>query len=101
KNLFFPARKVQIITFQVCDFSRPESATLSILSGLKEQNSYFLLSFVGMIMPYQTLNCNGKLVSLEHPAVMGIVNINPDSFYAPSRVTAENLILQRVGSMVE
>lgn len=54
-----------------------------------------------MIMPYQTLNCNGKLVSLEHPAVMGIVNINPDSFYAPSRVTAENLILQRVGSMVE
>jgi len=28
-----------------------------------------------------TLNCKGKLLSLEKPLVMGILNITPDSFY--------------------
>lgn len=28
-----------------------------------------------------TLNCKGKLVSLEKPVVMGILNVTPDSFY--------------------
>ncbi|MEO1261633.1 MAG: dihydropteroate synthase [Bacteroidota bacterium] len=28
-----------------------------------------------------TLNCNGQLVSLERPAVMGILNATPDSFF--------------------
>ncbi len=28
-----------------------------------------------------TINCRGKLVSLEKPTVMGIVNVTPDSFY--------------------
>ena len=28
-----------------------------------------------------TLNCKGKILSLEKPVVMGIINITPDSFY--------------------
>jgi len=28
-----------------------------------------------------TINCSGRLVSLEKPTVMGIVNVTPDSFY--------------------
>lgn len=28
-----------------------------------------------------TLNCNGKIVSLQNPLVMGILNATPDSFY--------------------
>lgn len=28
-----------------------------------------------------TLNCKGKIVSLQKPVVMGIINITPDSFY--------------------
>ncbi|HSN61652.1 MAG TPA: dihydropteroate synthase [Ferruginibacter sp.] len=28
-----------------------------------------------------TLNCKGKLLSLENPVVMGILNVTPDSFY--------------------
>ncbi len=32
-----------------------------------------------------TLNCNGKLVSIQKPIVMGIINITPDSFYNESR----------------
>lgn len=33
-----------------------------------------------------TLNIRGTLHSFDTPAVMGILNITPDSFYAPSRV---------------
>ena len=27
-----------------------------------------------------TINCNGKLLNLENPVVMGILNLTPDSF---------------------
>ena len=33
----------------------------------------------------KTINIRGELVSLEHPLVMGILNITPDSFYDKSR----------------
>lgn len=32
-----------------------------------------------------SLNCKGRLLSLEKPVVMGIINITPDSFFAGSR----------------
>lgn len=32
-----------------------------------------------------TLNCKGKLLSLNEPVVMGIINVTPDSFYSGSR----------------
>ena len=32
-----------------------------------------------------TLNCNGRLLLIEKPVVMGIINLTPDSFYAGSR----------------
>jgi len=32
-------------------------------------------------MGKKTLNCNGKLVCIDRPMVMGIVNVTPDSFY--------------------
>ncbi|MFO8087090.1 MAG: dihydropteroate synthase [Bacteroidales bacterium] len=34
---------------------------------------------------HQSLNCRGKLLSLEKPLVMGILNITPDSFYDGGR----------------
>lgn len=34
----------------------------------------------------KTLNCKGRLISLEEPKVMGILNVTGDSFYAESRV---------------
>ena len=37
----------------------------------------------------KTLNCRGRLVALEVPAVMGILNVTPDSFFAGSRVSTE------------
>ena len=43
-----------------------------------------------------TLNCNGRLLSLEEPRVMGILNVTPDSFYAASRQQTEQAIATRV-----
>src|SRR5271170_2364553 len=47
-----------------------------------------------------TLNCNGKLVSLSKPLVMGIINITPDSFYPASRLMNEKEILLRAEKMI-
>ena len=43
-----------------------------------------------------TLNCNGWLLSLAEPQVMGILNVTPDSFYGSSRQQTEAAIAQRV-----
>lgn len=42
------------------------------------------------------INCNGKLVDLSTPQVMGIVNITPDSFYDGGRYINEKSIVDRV-----
>ena len=42
-----------------------------------------------------TLNCNGKLLELKTPQVMGILNATPDSFYAGSRMQTEQEIAER------
>ena len=43
-----------------------------------------------------TLNCNGRLIDLSTPQVMGILNVTPDSFYAGSRKQTEREIADRV-----
>ena len=40
------------------------------------------------------INCNGKLIDLSTPVVMGILNITPDSFYTKSRVASEDAVRQ-------
>jgi dihydropteroate synthase len=47
-----------------------------------------------------TLNCNGKLLTINDPLVMGIINVTPDSFYAGSRFIEEKNILQHVEKMI-
>lgn len=48
-----------------------------------------------------TINCNGKLLLLDEPALMGILNITPDSFYDGGRYQNDTAILKKVESMVE
>lgn len=48
-----------------------------------------------------TLNLRGNLVSLETPAVMGIVNVTPDSFYAASRQSRESEVIIAARKMLE
>lgn len=47
----------------------------------------------------QTINIRGRLLGLERPLVMGIVNVTPDSFYAGSRTGASS-VADRVGRML-
>ena len=48
-----------------------------------------------------TINCKGKLIDLNSPKVMGIINTTPNSFYAESRKTSEKDILKQVEKMLE
>lgn len=41
-----------------------------------------------------TLNCKGKLLVVDKPVVMGILNTTPDSFYHRSRVTGGSVLEQ-------
>ncbi|MBL7768109.1 MAG: dihydropteroate synthase [Flavipsychrobacter sp.] len=42
-----------------------------------------------------TLNCRGRLLVLEQPVVMGIINLTPDSFYAGSRTAQLDAVLRK------
>ena len=48
-----------------------------------------------------TINCKGKLIDLNSPKVMGIINTTPNSFYAESRKTSEKDILKQVEKMLK
>lgn len=39
-----------------------------------------------------TINVNGRLLSLDGPVVMGILNVTPDSFYSGSRVAGDAIV---------
>lgn len=54
-----------------------------------------------MIHPRTTINCRGRLIDLSMPIVMGILNINDDSFFPGSRFTDVDNILKKAGQMLE
>jgi dihydropteroate synthase len=47
------------------------------------------------------INVRGKLIDLEIPKVMGVLNITPDSFYKGSRYKEEDSIISAAGKMLE
>lgn len=47
-----------------------------------------------------TLNLSGKLLSLERPIVMGIINVTPDSFYSTSRIAGERELRERIDTLL-
>ena len=47
-----------------------------------------------------TLNCKGRLILIDRPKVMGILNITPDSFYQGSRYTDLAAIERQAGKMI-
>ena len=55
-----------------------------------------------MTQPFKTysLNLHGKLVAIDRPWVMGIINVTPDSFYSGSRVNDERTLVARVRQMI-
>ena len=47
-----------------------------------------------------TLNCKGRLLVLNEPIVMGIINVTPDSFYSGSRIGGIDAVLQKTEQMI-
>jgi len=48
-----------------------------------------------------TLNCKGRLLNMDTPIVMGIININNESFYSGSRHTETTAILRTAAQMLK
>ncbi len=49
----------------------------------------------------RSLNCGGRLLTLEHARVMGILNLTPDSFYEESRIRNSSDLLKFAESMLK
>jgi dihydropteroate synthase len=47
-----------------------------------------------------TINCNGQLIDLAFPKVMGILNLTPNSFYDGGKFNDEKSILNQVEKML-
>lgn len=47
-----------------------------------------------------TLNCKGRLLAIDKPWIMGIINITPDSFYKGSRRQQSDEIIQLAEKMI-
>jgi dihydropteroate synthase len=48
----------------------------------------------------KTLNINGRLINLDRPKVMGILNVTPDSFFDGGRFTSDSEILHQAEKMI-
>lgn len=48
-----------------------------------------------------SLNCNGRLLNVDKPLVMGIINTTPDSFYAPSRHQLHDAVVSKAAEMLQ
>src|SRR6266496_937027 len=48
-----------------------------------------------------TLNCRGRLLVIDNPLVMGIINATPDSFYEGSRFSGKDKILLEAEKMIK
>src|SRR5580704_14708158 len=48
-----------------------------------------------------TLNARGKLLTIDRPVIMGVLNRTPDSFYSGSRVAADDQLMRQAGRLLD
>lgn len=48
----------------------------------------------------KSINCDGKLLKLDEPMIMGILNLTPDSFFDGGKYHEDSTIVQHVGKML-
>lgn len=48
-----------------------------------------------------TINCNGQLIDFETPKIMGILNVNPDSFYDGGNYQSDKEVLKQTEKMLK
>ncbi len=53
-----------------------------------------------MLGSQSLINCQGKIIDLAEPVVMGILNITPDSFFDGGRFTSDKAILSQTEKML-
>ena len=63
------------------------------MTNLKHKNTFFSSK--------KTINCRGKLLSLENPLVMGILNITSDSFYDGNKYNDIKKAIKQTAKMLE
>lgn len=49
----------------------------------------------------KSINCKGKLIDLNHPKVMGILNLTPDSFYDGGKYKSDKEFLSQTEKMIK
>lgn len=54
-----------------------------------------------LLQKNKTLNCRGKLVVIDSPLVMGIMNLTPDSFFDGGKYNSVDEALKRAEEMLE
>lgn len=47
-----------------------------------------------------TINCNGQLIDLSTPKVMGVLNVTPDSFYDGGSISDDKTLMTKVETML-
>lgn len=53
-----------------------------------------------MLHQKSTLNCNGQLIDLSDPIIMGVLNVTPDSFYDGGKFENVKSLLRQVEKMI-
>src|SRR5690606_37223683 len=89
-------------------FTKGDNLTI-FADGLASQSNHYLMEENSthskiedkLFPPKITLNSRGKLLLLDEPWVMGIINITPNSFYSHSRIDKNqpDVALRRAESM--
>jgi len=54
-----------------------------------------------MLNEQTTLNCNGSILDLSKPVVMGVLNVTPDSFFDGGKYNSSETILKQAEKMLE
>ncbi len=52
-----------------------------------------------MLNQQTSLDCNGQILDIQHPIIMGILNVTPDSFFDGGRYQKETEVLQQIEKM--
>lgn len=54
-----------------------------------------------MLHPQKTINCKGSLLLLEKPAIMGVLNLTPDSFFDGGKYADLQSVLRQAEKMIQ
>lgn len=53
------------------------------------------------LQPFHSINCNGRLVELDTPKIMGILNLTPDSFSDGGKFNSEKSALEHAEKLLK